>query len=116
MLAEKEDPLKRLLATGVTAILEVTAAMKNVEAWETEASLVYYDVAWYLYGELWEIARASRPDLGDGERRAMVDQLLGPVLDPGVEGPAKSAVLVCFFQIALVARVLPLLKSGGAER
>lgn len=114
MFAEQENPLRRLLASGVTAMLEVAGAMKSVEAWEVEASLVYYDVAWYLYGELWEVSLVSRPELSEGERRALMDQLLKPVVDPDVEGVAKSAVLVRFFQIALAARMWPLLESGGA--
>jgi hypothetical protein len=114
MLAEKEDPLRRLFASGVTAMLEVGGAMKGVEAWEVEASLVYYDVAWYLYGELWEVSLASRPELSQAERQAFVGQLLKPVLDPKMAGATKSAVLIWFLQIALVARMWPLLKGAGA--
>ncbi len=110
MLAEKEDPLRRLFASGVTAMLEVAGAMKGVEAWQVEAALVYYDVAWYLYGELWEVSLTGRPDLSDQERKALLDQLLGPVLDPEIDGAVKSAVLVRFFQIALAARMWPLLQ------
>ncbi|MHC4180739.1 MAG: hypothetical protein ACYSWU_24835 [Planctomycetota bacterium] len=113
MLAEREDPLRRLLASGVTAALEVGSAVKSVEAWETEASLVYHDVAWYLYGELWEVVEASRPELSFGQRKELMDQLLKPIADPDVEGMAKSGVLVRFFQIALAARVWPLLKGAG---
>lgn len=113
MLAEKEDPLRRLIASGVTAMLEVAAALKNVEAWETEALLVNYDVAWYLYGELWEVSLAGRPDLSDDDRKTLLDTLLGPVLDPEVDATVKSAVLVRFFQIALAARMWPLLKGGA---
>ena len=110
MLTEKEDPLRRLFASGVTAMLEVAGAMKGVEAWEVEAALVYYDVAWYLYGELWEVSLTGRPDLSDPQRKALLDQLLGPVLDPKIDGAVKSAVLVRFFQIALTARMWPLLQ------
>jgi hypothetical protein len=114
MLAEEENPLRRLFASGVTALLEVAAAMKNVEAWETEASLVNYDVAWYLYGELWDVSLAGRPELSDQERKDLLDKLLGPVLDPEVDAALKSAVLVRFFQIVLAARMWPLMKGGGA--
>ena len=115
MLAEEEDPLRRLFASGVTAMLEVAGAMKGVEAWEVEASLVYYDVAWYLYGELWEVSLAGRPDLSDDERKSLLDKLLGPVLDPDVDATVKSAVLVRFFQIALAARMWPLVKGGEGQ-
>jgi len=113
MLAEQENPLRRLLASGVTAALEVAAAVKNVEAWEVEASLVYHDVAWCLYGELWEVS-LSHPEMSHDERRTLMDQLLKPVLDPTIENSVKSAVLVRFFQIVLTARLLPLLKTVGA--
>src|SRR5512136_297609 len=33
MLAERENPLRRLLASGFTALLEISAAVKNVESW-----------------------------------------------------------------------------------
>lgn len=113
MLAEKEDPVRRLLSSGVTALLEVAAASKNVEAWEVEASLTYHNVAWYLYGELWEVVLASRPELSHPQRKALLDQLLKPVVDPAVDGAAKSVVLVRFFQIALAARMWPLLSDAG---
>jgi hypothetical protein len=109
MLAEEEDPLRRLFASGVTAMLEVAGAMKGVEAWEVEAALVYYDVAWYLYGELWEMSLAGRPDLDHRHRKALLDQLLRPVFDAEIDGAVKSAVLVRFLQIALTARLWPLL-------
>ncbi len=114
MLAEQEDPLKRLMASGVTAMLEVGAAVKNVQAWEAEASLVYYDVAWYLYGQLWEISAATRPDLPAEERRAFTDSLLRPIVNPDVDGTAKTVLLVRLFQIVLLARMRPLLTGAGA--
>jgi hypothetical protein len=114
MLSEQEDPLKRLMASGVTAMLEVAAAMKNVQAWEVEAALVYFDVAWYLYGELWDISAASRPELSAEERKAMTDALLNPALDPEVDGAVKSALLIRLFQVALAARMWPLLRDAGA--
>jgi hypothetical protein len=114
MIAEQEDPLKRILASGVTAMLEVGAAVKNVQAWEVEASLMYYDMAWYLYGELWDVSLAARPELSPQERRTFIDQLLKPVVDPGVTDAVKSALLVRLFQVLLAARVWPLLTSADA--
>ncbi len=114
MMAEKEDPLRRLLSSSVTALLEVAAATKNVEAWEIDASLAYHGVAWFLYGELWEVTAAGRPDLSHAERQTMLDQLLKPVVDPDVEGAAKPIVLVKFFQIALAARMWPVF-NGAAQ-
>jgi hypothetical protein len=115
MLAEQADPLKRILASGVTAMLEIGAAAKNVEAWEVEASLMYYDVAWYLYGELWGISMEMRPELSPGERRGLIDRLLDPVADPHVADLAKSAMLVRLFQAVLAARIWPLLANADTR-
>ncbi len=111
MLARQEAPLKRLLASSVTALLEVAAAAKNVEAWETEAALMYYDVGWYVYGELWDVSLLTNPNLSAEERKATVDQLLRPVIDPEVADAAKSALIVGLFQVLLSARMAPLLKQ-----
>jgi len=109
MIAEQEDPLQRLLASGVTAMLEVGSAAKYVHAWEVEAALLYYDVAWYLYGELWEVSQATRPELSSEARQTYINQLLKPILDPEVAEAAKSALLVRLFQVVLAARMWPLL-------
>ncbi|HSC26864.1 MAG TPA: hypothetical protein VLD67_06295 [Vicinamibacterales bacterium] len=116
LLAEQEDPLRRLLASGVAALLEVGAAVKNAQAWEVEAALMYDDVAWYLYGELWDISRELRPELPSAERQALVDLLLRPVLAPGVADAVKAALLIRLFQVALAARVWPMLLKGEGRR
>lgn len=113
MFAAQKDPLRGLLASGVTAMLDVGAAIKGAEAWEVEASLMFYDLAWYLYGELWDISLAARPELSAEQRRACTDLLLEPVLDPDVAGTVKSALLIRLFQVVLAARMWPLL--NGAE-
>jgi hypothetical protein len=109
MIAEQEDPLRRLLASGITGLLEVGAAAKNVRAWEVEASLMYHDVACYLYGELWAVSAATRPELSAEERRSLVERLLKPLLERDVADAAKSALLVRLFQVVLAARMWPLL-------
>ena len=115
MIAEQEDPLKRLLSSSVTAMLEIGAAVKNVQAWEVESSLVYYDVAWHLYGELWDLSLAARPELPSDERVAMTDRLLRPIADAEVDGSAKSALLVRLFQTVLTLRVVPLLTTTDSR-
>ena len=111
MIAEQEDPLQRLLASGVTAMLEVGSAAKYVQAWEVEAALLYYDVAWYLYGELWEVSQATRPALSLEARQTYINQLLKPILDPETAEAVKSALLVRLFQVVLAAQMWPLLTS-----
>ena len=111
MIAEQEDPLKRLLTSGVTAMLEISSATRYVQAWEVEAALLYYDAAWYLYGELWEVSQATRPELSSEARQTYINQLLKPILDPEMAEAAKSALLVRLFQVVLAARMWPLLAS-----
>ena len=115
MFAAQQDPLRGLLAGGVTAMLEVSAAIKSAQAWEVEASLMYYDLAWYLYGELWEISLAAQPELSPDQRQACTDLLLKPLMDPDVADATKSALLVRLFQVVLAARLWPLLdgKTNG---
>ncbi|MBN1220283.1 MAG: hypothetical protein JXM69_15245 [Anaerolineae bacterium] len=116
MIAEQEDPLQRLFSSGVTAMFEIGSAAKNVQAWEVEAALVNYDVAWYLYGELWDISSTTRPELPAQERRSYLAQLLKPVLDPATASATKSVLLVRLFQLVLAARIQPLLadpKNSG---
>jgi hypothetical protein len=111
MLAEQEDPLKRLLASGVAAGLEIGSSVKSAQAWEVEARLMYDEMAWFLYGELWEISRAAKPRLAPSERQAQIDLLLDPVLDPKVSDSDKATLVVRLFQAALSARLWPIVKG-----
>lgn len=111
MFAAQEDPLKGLLAGGLTAMLEVGSAFESAQAWEVEASLMYYDFAWYLYGELWDISLTARPELSVAQRQACTDLLLKPVMDREVADATKAALLVRLFQVVLTARMWPLLKA-----
>jgi len=108
-LEEQDNPLRRLLGTGLTAALEIGAAAQHVRAWEVETSLVHCDVAWVLYEELWEISLAMQPDLDPQERRSSLEQLIGPVMDEKTPGTAKAALLVTLLQAVLAARAWPLL-------
>ena len=83
----------------------------SVRAWEIEASLVHYDVAWYLYGELWDISSAMQSQLSAKERLALLDDLMRPILQPDVSDAVKSALLVTLFQAVLAARILPLFED-----
>jgi hypothetical protein len=112
MLAEQQAKLKRLLASGVTAFLEIASATKSVEAWELEASLMYFDVAWYLYGELWNVSLSARPELSADERRVVIQELVKPLLDTDTPDSTKSTLVVGLFQVVLAARVSPLLSEA----
>ncbi len=109
LITAHKDPLKRLMDIGVTAALEVGSALKHVLAWEMEAALMYYDVALYLHTQLWQISEITRPELSPQARKAYLNQLLEPVLDPDATEDTKSAILTQLFQTVLAARMQPLL-------
>ncbi len=109
MLARQEGALHRLLQSGVPAMLEIGSALKSAEAWEVEARLLYDELAWFLYDELWDVSATTRPDLSPAERRDQIDLLLDPLLDSAVSNADRAALAVNVFRAVLAARMLPVL-------
>ena len=107
----REDPLTRLLRTGVPAMLELGSALKTEQAWEVEAGLVYDEFAWFLYDELWDVSLAARPELSPAERRDQIALLLDPLLDTSVADGDRAALVVHVFQAVLTARLVPLFEQ-----
>ena len=104
----REAALQGLVHGAVPAVLEVGAALKSAQAWEVEAGLVYDDLAWFLYDELWDIAATARPDLSPGERRGQVALVIDPLLDATVPDDDRAALVVNVFRTVLAARLVPL--------
>lgn len=104
-LAEAGDPAewaRRLLAATITEGLAVMATRQHVKAWRGELDAVHREAAWFLYDELWVWAARCKPDLDPGERRRLLDQLLAPVRDEGVETAHKKSILCSLFALLLV--------------
>ena len=110
---EQEDALRRLLQSGLPAMLEIGSAVKSAQAWEVEAGLVYDDLAWFLYDELWDLTATTRPELSPGERRDQIGVLLDPLLDPAVSDGDRAGLAVDVFRAVLAARLAPLLDEGA---
>jgi hypothetical protein len=104
----REDALQGLVHGAIPAALEVGAALKSAQAWEVEAGLVYDDLAWFLYDELWEIAGSARRDLSPEERREELSLVIDPLLDATVPDDDRAALVVNVFRTVLAARVAPL--------
>ena len=104
-----ESALSRLLQSGVPAALEVGSAMKSAQAWEVEAGLIYDDLAWFLYDELWDVSSTARPELSTDDRGREIDLVIDPLLDATVADADRAAIVVDVFRAVLAARVLPLL-------
>jgi hypothetical protein len=103
-----ESAMSRLLQSGVPALLEVGSALKSAQAWEVEAGLVYDDLAWFLYDELWNVSATARPELSPCERRDQIDLVLDPLLDPDVPDAERAAIVVDVFRAVLAAQLVPL--------
>lgn len=111
----REAALQGLVHGAVPAVLEVGAALKSAQAWEVEAGLVYDDLAWFLYDELWDIAAAARPDLSPAERRDQVALVIDPLLDPALPDGDRAALVVNVFRTVLAARLMPLFDAAPGD-
>ena len=110
--------LQELVDRALPAFLEVGAALQSAQAWEIEAGLIYDEFAWFLDEELWDVAATARPELTPDERRARIDEVLDPLLDPRLPDTERAGLLVDVFRSVLAARVMPLLGEAapGPER
>jgi hypothetical protein len=108
--------LQGLVHGAVPAVLEVGAALKSAQAWEVEAGLVYDDLAWFLYDELWDVSTSARPDLSPDERRGEVALVIDPLLEAAVPDGDRAALVVNVFRTVLAARCMPLFEElAGRE-
>jgi hypothetical protein len=81
-----------------------------------EARLVYDDLAWFLYDELWDVSTSARPDLSPDERRGEVALVIDPLLDAAVPDGDRAALVVNVFRTVLAARCMPLFEElAGRE-
>ena len=111
MADRRDDALTNLLQSALPAVLEIGAAVKSAQAWEVEAGLLYDDLAWFLYDELWDISATAASRLSPSERREQIDLLLDPLLDTTVPDGERAAIAIDVFRAVLAARVVPLLDT-----
>ncbi len=116
VLTRQDDSIRHLVASGVAAALETGSAVKTAQAWEVEAGLMYDDMAWYLYAELWDVSRAARPRMPEADRRSQIDSLLDPLLGKELPDGDKAALAVRLFQVVLVARLQPIIGKGARRQ
>ena len=116
MADEQEDALEGLLKSAVPALLEIGAALKSAQAWEVEAGLIYDDLAWFLYDELWDVSATARPDLSPEERRDQIEIVLDPLLDAGSSDDDRAILVVNVFRAVLAARLVPLFDGLPRDR
>jgi hypothetical protein len=115
MADRREDALRRLLQSGVPAMLEIGSAVKSAQAWEVEAGIIYDDLAWFLYDELWDVSATARPELSAAERRDQIDLLIDPLLDASLSDGERARLVVDLFRAVLAARLLPLFAGRPSD-
>ena len=109
LLRRQDIALEELFESALPAVLEIGSAISSAQAWEVEARLIYDDFAWFLYEELWDVSTVALPELTTDDRRARIDQVLDPLLDPTVPDGDRATLLIEVFRSVLAARMLPLL-------
>ena len=112
MAGKQAAALQRLLQSGVPAMLEVGSALKSAQAWEVEAGLIYDELAWFLYDELWDVSTTTQPEVTTSERGAQIDLLLDPLLDSEVSDRERAGLVVNVFLAVLAVRLVPLFEGS----
>ncbi len=107
-LMENEDGdglWQRFMMGAASEGLMVLAARQYVKAWEEEMKANYNAAAWYLTREYWDLSVDLQPDLPMMARRQLVENLVAPLRDDHLEGIVKAGLIVCLFQMLLLARL-----------
>jgi hypothetical protein len=111
----QEHGLEQLIEGALPAVLEIGASLASAGAWEIEARLVFDEFAWFLYQELWDISAATRPRMAADERTARIDELLDPLLDPGLSDADRATLMVDVYRSVLAARFATLARVSGTD-
>jgi hypothetical protein len=112
MADKQEDALQGLFQGAMPALLEIGAALKSAQAWEVEAGLIYDDLAWFLYEELWDVSATAAPELSPDARRDQIAIVLDPLLDPGSSDDDRASLVVNVFRAVLAARLVPVFSES----
>ncbi len=105
----REQALANLLAGGLAATLETFATLQHVKAWETEFSSMHAGALWDLYDTLWQLSVETQPDLPVAQRHALIDELLAPARNPGLDSATRTAVIIRLYQLVFLLRLVPAL-------
>ncbi len=99
---ESEKLARRLLGAVLSEGLMILATRQHVKAWEVELDSVYRAAVWSLYPRIWRFSEIEKPDLPQSERRALLEQLFEPLMDPTRSGTVRAVVIVRLFQALLL--------------
>lgn len=108
---DRTRALANLFAGGLSSVLEVSSALQQVQAWETEFAASHNHAMWTIYTGLWELSVEMKPELLPEERHALIDRLLANSQQEKLAPPVRVALLIRLFQVLLAARLVPLLQA-----
>lgn len=94
-----------LFSGAVSEGLMVLATRQHVRAWEGELAAVHRSAAWLLYDELWRWTGERNPAVPPARRRALLDELMAPVLAADSPGLVKAVLICRLFQLLIAAEV-----------
>jgi hypothetical protein len=95
-----------LVSGAISEGLMVLATRQHVRAWEGELAAVHRSAAWVLYDELWRWTTDRNPDIPSAERRALLDELMSPVLAADSPALVKAALICRLFQLLIAAEAM----------
>jgi hypothetical protein len=108
-LAEASNPpalALDLFSGAISEGLMVLATRQHVRAWEGELSTVHRSAAWILYDELWRWTGERSPGIAPPQRRALLDELMAPILAPDSPGLLKAALICRLFQLLIATEAV----------
>lgn len=105
LLNEKgsEEWWRSLVVGAASEGLMVLAARQYVKAWEEEMNATYNAAAWNLAQSYWLLSAELRPELTSALRWRLVNELISPIRDDGLEGLVKAGLIVRYYQVLLMA-------------
>jgi hypothetical protein len=103
--------LQRLLIGGLSETLMIMASRQYVKAYNRDLDAMHRQSAWRVRRHLWRLSAASRPELTDESRTALVDTLLSPVLKEDNPSELRAILLGRLFQVLLLCDVTAFLSK-----
>lgn len=74
-------------------------SISQARNWEIEMSPSFLSAGWKLYEEVWRLLETAKPEQEPSLRRAILDQLLGPIWNHEASGVLRAALIGRLFQI-----------------
>ena len=109
IFSDKKTDTVRLSLDGLRVALDILSTYQFVRQWQPAFAAVHDAAVWDLYKAYWKLSVDLQPDLDIDTRVNALESLFTQVRAAEQDNTVRLALLVQLFQLALAARVLPLL-------